>query len=162
MLNIEINSMENRVSGWLKFFLWVGVGLGALLSVVTFLVQISDLGWFLSLLYFVQIASLVAIAILTIKAFYRGQTNAVSLAMTYIAMIVIDGAISLLFACTSGDSSTLTSGIKQFVWAAIWFAFLRFSSDVKQLIPAESRTWQKTEKVLLAVYATASFIFVLL
>lgn len=153
--------MKNRISGWLKFFLWVGVGLGALLSVVTFLAQISDLGWFLSLLYFVQIASLAAIAILTIKAFYRGQTNAVSLAMTYIVMIVIDGAISLLFACAFGDSSALTSCIKQFVWAAVWFAFLRLSSDVRQHVPVESRTWQKTEKGVLAVYAAASFLFVL-
>lgn len=39
---------EKSISGWLAFFLWVGVGLGALISVIMCKVSIDTLQFFFS------------------------------------------------------------------------------------------------------------------
>ena len=81
---------EKSISGWLAFFLWVGVGLGALISAIMGVAQTfgQGFGWLFSSTYLIMIVSLLVIATLTIIAFYKRKSNAVSLATTYIAMIV--------------------------------------------------------------------------
>jgi len=59
---------EKSISGWLAFFLWVGVGLGALISVIMGLAQTfgQGFGWFFTSTYLIMMGSLLVTAILTI------------------------------------------------------------------------------------------------
>ena len=73
---------EKSISGWLAFFLWVGVGLGALIAVIMGLAQTfgQGFGWFFTSTYLIMMGSLLVTAILTIIAFYKRNSNAVALA----------------------------------------------------------------------------------
>ena len=73
---------EKSISGWLAFFLWVGVGLGALISVIMGLAQtfVQGFGWFFTSNYLIMMCSVLVTAILTIIAFYKRNSNAVALA----------------------------------------------------------------------------------
>ena len=87
--------------------------------------------------------SLLVTAILTIIAFYKRKSNAVSLATTYIAMIVLDGVMSIIIAVVSEDSSMYPQAFRQLCWGAIWFSYLRQSSKVELIIPILTRSWNK-------------------
>ena len=65
------------VSGWLAFFLWIGVGVGAIGSCILAIASLKDAGltFTTSLIYFFYIGSLVTTAVLTIKAFYQKAPN---------------------------------------------------------------------------------------
>lgn len=145
---------EKNISGWLAFFLWFGVGWGAFTSVIMGLAQTIGLGfgWFYLSAYSIIIASLLVTAILTITAFYGGKSNAVSLATTYIAMIVLDGVSSLIIAIICDDSSYIPFVVRQFCWGAVWLIYLRSSSKVELIVPVLTRTWNKLEKFILALY----------
>jgi hypothetical protein len=149
------------ISGWLAFFLWVGIGVGAIASSVIGIVQIFNegFGWLFSTIYLISIVTLVAIAIYAIIAFYRRKSNAVSLARTYIAMIVLDGVLSIVISVLLDDSSLFPQAIRQFVWAAIWFAFLQNSTNVQEIIPVQSRSWNGFEKIVLIIYIVTLCLF---
>ncbi len=153
---------ENKsISGWLAFFLWVGIGVGSIVSAIMGLTHVFNegFGWIFSTIYLVSIFSLVVIAIYAIIAFYRRKTNAVALATTYIAMIALDGVLSVIIAVLLDDSSMFPSAIRQFGWAVIWFTFLQKSENVEDLIPVLSRTWKRFEKVVLVIYIVAISLF---
>lgn len=154
---------EKSISGWLAFFLWVGVGLGALISVIMGLAQTfgQGFGWFFTSTYLIMMGSLLVTAILTIIAFYKRNSNAVALATTYIAMIVLDGVMSLVIAAVSEDSSMYPQAFRQLCWGAIWFSYLRQSSKVELIVPILTRTWNKLEKFILALYILSLSIFTL-
>ena len=56
---VEVFEEEKNISGWLAFFLWVGVGLGAFISVIMGLAQTLGQGFGLmfSSLYLLMLAS---------------------------------------------------------------------------------------------------------
>lgn len=155
---IERENQETlTVSGWLAFFLWVGVGLGAVGSCIFAIASLKDAGltFGTSFIYFFYIGSLVATAVLAIKAFYQKAPNAVALAKTYIAMIAIDGVVSVSNFVILNDDSMLVSALRSFVWAGIWFTYLSSSTHVANMIPKSTRLWKLTEKILLSIYALA-------
>ena len=92
-------------------------------------------------------------AVLTIKAFYKRASNAVALAKTYIAMIAIDGLVNIANCIIINDNSDWVAAIRSFIWAAIWFSYISNSTHVENMIPKSIRTWNITEKILIAVYA---------
>lgn len=143
-----------KVSGWLAFFLWVGVGLGALLSVINTLTVLFDYNFsnLYRLLGMGNIACLAIIAVMTISAFYNRKSNAVSLALTYVAMIALDGIAFLAITAIVGGDIFTGSTVRQFVWAGIWGSYILSSSRVAELIPNKQRTWNKLEKLLLGLY----------
>ena len=153
---------SKRISGWLAFFLWVGLGGGGLVSLIYGISYVVDegMGIFFSILYFATIISLFVTAIYAIWAFYNKRTNAVSAAKTYIVMIVLDGIIGLLLGRILKDGEWVPY-IRQFVWAAIWYSFLMKSEDVDFIIPKESRTKGKVEKTTLSVYIGAIVLLLL-
>ena len=157
----EVYEENKSVSGWLAFFLWVGIGVGALVSAVMGVVQILNEGyvWLFSSISMVAIFSIVVIAIYAIIAFYRRKSNAVALATTYIVMIALDGVLSIVIATLLDDESMFPQAIRQFVWAAIWFTFLQKSNNVEELIPKHSRTWNRFEKMVLAIYIVSISLF---
>ena len=152
-----------KVSGWLAFFLWVGVGLGALVSMIqnfNILVD-SELPILYNLLVVSNVACLVTIAILTIIAFYKRKNNAVSLALTYIAMITISGVLSLVINVIADDYANIIPAIRSLVWAGIWCTYIFVSSQVSELIPKATRRWNKLEKLLLGLYILFDILIVI-
>ena len=142
------------ISGWLSLFLWIGIGVGAICSCIITFGEIAGYG-FSPVFVILSIGTLLPlcmIAFLTIKSFYRQETNAVSLAKTYIAMIAIDGIFQILIGVIVGDSSGALGIVRSFGWSFVWFAYLVTSSKVENRIPSETRDWKKTEKVLLGIY----------
>jgi hypothetical protein len=143
-----------KVSGWLAYFLWIGIGCGAILTIISTLISYSDfiitpLWGFLLFLY---LLCYVVCAVLTIKAFYKRQTNAVSLARTYIAMLVIDLVTTLIIYAIVDDFTEIYHCVRSFIWACIWFSYLSLSERVKDMIPSITRTWKMTEKMLLVIF----------
>ena len=156
---IQNNSQTSTtISGWLTFFLWVGVGLGAVVGCVRNIVELTNIGWTpLSILIFTgYLGSMVIAAVLTIIAFYQRKPNAVSLAVTYIAMIALDGILQIAMYTVIVDDSGAWDIIRPFVWATIWFSYLMVSKQVKELIPTKMRRWMPIEKILLVVYVGSS------
>ena len=157
----EPDEEDKRISGWLAFFLWGGVGAGAVISTATNLMEFLSQGYnatitTLGLLYtFILLAT----AVYTIVAFLRRDSNAVALAKTYIAMIFLDGVTLLAFSIISDDKSLIYDAIRQFLWAAGWFLFLITSNKVKVIIPKEIRTYRAVEKILLIAYAAVAITF---
>ena len=157
---MEQNLLQNNpqqpkpISGWLTFFLWVGVGLGAIVSCIRTLVELADIGWtpFSILVFTGYLGSLILVAILTIIAFYQRKENAVSLAITYIAMIALDGVLQIAVAAIIDDDTMLKDIFRSFVWSITWFTYLMCSKQVKEQIPEETRKWKPTEIILLVVY----------
>ena len=148
------------VSGWLAFFLWIGVGGGAVWSVIFTIASLKGIGltFSTSLLYFFYIGSLLATAIFTIKSFYQKAPNAVALAKTYIAMIAIDGCVSVANGIILNEDSMLVGALRSFIWAAIWFSYISNSTHVANMIPKQTRVWKVPEKILLAIYALSCIV----
>lgn len=97
---IELNSRESGIRGWLAFFIWVGVIGGAVGSVIIGIRLLTEntFGLAYSIVYGIMLAVLMLTAVLTCIAFYSRSSNAVSLAKTYIVMIALDG-ISYAIIC---------------------------------------------------------------
>lgn len=114
---------SKSVSGWLAFFLWVGIGLGAAATLTLSIIEVRNNGYGLGLSLVTLIPSLAiaVIAIDAIVAFYFRRTNAVALAKTYIAMIVLDGVVALILSIVLKDSSAFPQATRQFILSAIWF-----------------------------------------
>lgn len=104
------------------------------------------------LLASLSVVCLMITAILTIKAFYQKAPNAVALAKTYIAMIAIDGILSIVIYVLLSDSALLMQAVRSLIWAAIWFSYILLSTRVENMIPISIRKWNTTEKVLIVLY----------
>lgn len=152
------------VSGWLALFLWVGVGLGALISCLSTVMVLAngESVLFTSLMAELSSVCLVVTAVLTIKAFYQKAPNAVALAMTYIAMIALDALAWIAFCIILDDTTLLYVAARSLIWALIWLSYLLMSDHVENMIPRSTRTWKMTEKILLALYALSYFLIILI
>lgn len=152
------------VSGWLGFFLWIGIGLGMVISVVRTIAELSGTGFStlataIMVFYF---GSMVVTGIMAITAFYKRWPNAVSLAMTYIAMIALDAVMQIFLMTLMEDDEGWKDVIRSFGWAAIWGTFLMVSEQVKERIPQHIRQWKSVEKILLIVYIVSGVSFCVL
>ena len=149
-----------RILFWLGFFLWMGVAGGTTMSIFSTFVEMTknDYSPLFVSLSIIEIATFALIAVMTINAFLRRRPNAVALATTYIAMVVLDGIISIIISDLAEDTQFLKDGIREVVWGCIWFAFLRTSNNVKTMIPVEKRTWETFEKVIITIYVVVSTI----
>lgn len=149
-----MNDEDHTIGGWLALFLWLGIGGGALMSVVTTCLSFSDylLSTWLVIAQLVMLLCLCTIAVSTIVAFYKRQPNAKALAYTYIATIAMDGifAIVMYFAITDVPESNIVLSIRSILWSVIWGAYLAGSTRVENIVP-KPRTWQMFEKILAGV-----------
>jgi hypothetical protein len=158
----ERQTKENlTISGWLALFLWLGIGGGSIGTIIFTLASFSGLSItpLLGIILFIYLLCYVVCAVLTIKAFYKRENNAVSLARTYIAMVFIDIILSLVIIFITDDFSYLPMTVRSFVWGIIWFSYLSFSERVKEIIPPITRTWEKTEKIILIIFTVISLAF---
>lgn len=150
----ESRERSKSVSGWLAFFLWVCLGIGSALTLIIAITQVVnyDLGWIYSFVTLSVALIVVVIAISAIMAFYSRKTNAVALAKTYIAMVALDGMVSVILSIVLKDSSMYPQGVRQLIWSAVWFTYLLESERVADLIPQGTRTWESFEKTMLIVF----------
>ena len=144
---------ENDISGWLAVFLWLGLFGGAILSVGSSIFNnVFGQGWFVAILQVLYLLPLVLSAFFAIYAFYKRKLNAVSLAKTYITMIYMDAALTLVSLIILEDPSIIMWSIRNFIWASIWLTYLQQSEKVRIVIPENMRAWKAPEKILLAIF----------
>lgn len=146
---------EEKVSGWLTVFLWLGLGGGSIMTLVNILPSLKMFSPLVSTLFCIMGFSAIITAIAAIYAFYRKKPNAVSLALTYIAMVAIDGVMTLVLARIIEDRSLDAIAFRSFIWSGIWLAYVLCSDKVKTLIPSETRRWGGFEKMTLVVYVAS-------
>lgn len=143
------------ITGWLAFFLWVGVGVGGAVSLCMMLKDIFTNDY--SLFYiFLRAGSTLLLAVMAayaIRAFYRRLPDAVAAARTYIVMVLLDGVVGLLIAIAYADSVAAVAVFRQFVWVLVWSAYLSRSVRVRELFPPAGRCWRLVEKYALALFS---------
>ena len=150
---------ENEIGGWLSVFLWIGLGGGALMSLINILSQISPLRPLYAFILLATGACLVCIAVAAIVAFLKRKPNAVALAKTYVAMIAIDAAVSFVSFLALDDQTALMPALRSLMWSCIWFTYLCCSTRVEAVIPKSTRVWNGFEKLVLCIYIAANVIF---
>ena len=153
-----VNEEKPEIGGWLAVFLWVGLGVGALVSLFNILPQIGLLTPVYVLVLLLIAGTIVTVAVSTIVAFIKRKPNAVALAKTYIAMIAFDAVLSFINYGLFDEQDALKPGLRSITWACIWFAYLCRSTRVAALIPKETRVWKGFEKLLLCVNMGANVI----
>ena len=149
---LKFDEEEEKIGGWMAFFLWVGIGLGLVVSTVRVFSQLFDQATgritdFLSVLY---LALFVLIGVKAIVAFYRKKENAVPLAMTYCIMVALDAFGILGVSLVSGQSGPWFLVFRNILWACIWVSYLCLSEDVKERFPKHERKWRPMEKIVLS------------
>lgn len=151
---IELNSRESGIRGWLAFFIWVGVIGGAVGSVIIGIRLLTEntFGLAYSIVYGIMLAVLMLTAVLTCIAFYSRSSNAVSLAKTYIVMIALDGISYAIICMLTRNTFEIAQVFRQILWSIIWYSFLIKSQDVGNQFPVDRRKWGVTEKILLSIY----------
>lgn len=142
------------ITGWLAFFLWVGLGGGGVVSLFTTITDIASNQYslFYTLLHGGTTLILFSVACYAIWAFHNRRSNAVAVAKTYIAMVLIDGIFGVAAALIVADSELVTAAMRSLVWVAVWYSYLRRSTQVEEFIPSYSRSWGKAEKYALVLF----------
>jgi hypothetical protein len=154
---------RESISGWLVVFLYLGLGFGSVGTIIYNLASV--LGQGLNVPYTLLLLTPAILIFITgisaIVAFHKRRPNAVSLAKTYIAMIVLDGLAGILIAIISEEYASTVEFLRQFIWAGIWFTYLIVSKKVEAVIPPATRVWDKFEKALLGGFvAVMTFIII--
>lgn len=165
---------DDSISGWLAFFLYVVVGAGAILGVIATFSLFGNLSMLtmhlpydttIKLLILLPMAYSViplAIAIATIVAFSKRDSNAVSLANTYLATSAIYGVVLLILSAIieAKESSIPSIAVAELIWCGLWLLYLTTSHKIAVIIPRAKRTWKSFEKCLLlaAIALAACFI----
>lgn len=151
---------KDEIGGWLSVFLWIGLGGGALMSLINMFSQINLLNPLYAFILLATGACLLCIAVAAIVAFFKRKPNAVALAKTYIAMIAVDAAVSFVSFSVLEDPESLAAALRSLVWSGIWFTYLCRSTRVEAVIPKSTRVWKSFEKFVLCIYVAANVVFV--
>ena len=149
--NLKDDDDDQKISGWLAFFLWVGIGLNLLVSFVQALFQPNML---IGLLY---VSIFAVIGIKAIVAFYKRQENAVPLAVTYCLM----NAMNAIYVGVMGSILGLWTVFSGLLWSGIWLTYLKASYLVRDLFPVLERRWHKLEKYTLVALVTFYVVLVM-
>ena len=165
---------DDSISGWLAFFLYVVVGAGGVLgatittslfgktSILTMFLPEGE--WLTLMLILPIIYSLIplALSIAAIVAFNKKESNAVSLASTYLATSAIYGIVLLILSAIieAKESSIPSIAVAELIWCGLWLLYLATSHKIAVIIPRAKRTWKSFEKCLLlaAIALAACFI----
>ncbi len=150
----EEYAKDPGISGWLAFFLAVGVGVSAVISLFRAIAELGsgEVGSVFGVLYAGYMLAYLITAVYTITAFVKRLPNAVAVAKTYIGMIFLEGVLLIISCVLSDNNESLTNGIRNLIWAVTWFSYLEASTQVQTLIPPETRKWGGWEKLLGGLY----------
>ena len=155
---IDYPDPNEHIHGWLGFLLF-SMGLGGLFSAIypIFTYNVEEYGsHFLALTDVFFGVMLLALAIYSIYAFLKKKPNAVYLTKVYIIAVFVSNIIVLL----SGEFEETGIGsmprlIRSLIWSIIWFLYLNFSEQVKNIIPKSYRKLFSRD-----YYITAAFVIV--
>lgn len=134
---------EDKIEGWMAFFLWAGIGLGIIISIF----QAFSSASIVSVLLYISIFAVVGIK--AIWAFYKRKENAVPLATTYCILVGMDAIFAALLNLTTNDSGLWGQVIRGLLWSGIWITYLYCSDSVKSRFPESTRKWHRFEKIVL-------------
>lgn len=133
----------DKIKGWMAFFLWAGIGLGVIISIVQSFFSNSILS---SLLY---VSIFAVVGYKAIRAFYKRKENAVPLAITYCVMIGMDACFIAILNLITNDSGLWGQVLRGVIWSGIWLTYLYHSDSIKWRFPEITRKWHKFEKITL-------------
>lgn len=153
-IQAEEQPSDEDIHGWLQFFLYVVLPFNALLIFVEGIKEYSadPDGWVLCFQFGLG-ALFSVIAILTIKAFHRRDTDAVFLAKTFVVSVFVINVFALCIADSADFSGEdIFELVKGLIWCVIWFSFLCCSEQVKRLIPKSSRKTRTRDWVVIAAF----------
>lgn len=154
----EYLKQNTKIQGWLSFFCFI-IALGGLISaiypIVTFDLCDYSGSYVLGMVDVIPGILLFVLAIMTIVALYRRDTDAIFLAKTYVIACFASNFLVIL----SGDYEANGIGglpqiIRSLIWCGIWFIYLHKSNQVRKVIPSGYRKTKKRDWYLLG-----SFIF---
>lgn len=149
----DVPAEDEKIEGWMAFFLWAGIGLGVIVSVFQAFFSPSILS---SLLY---ISIFAAVGIKAIWAFYKRKENAVPLAITYCIMIGMDAIFLAISNLITNEAGLWGQVLRRVIWTAIWLTYLYESDSVKCRFPESTRKWHRFEKI--AIW-TLSIIYIVI
>lgn len=152
----EDRPSDEPISGWLALFLYMGIGGGILITLisnlVTYLTTPTSLFTWFDMAYFAIFA---VTGIMTIIGFFRRWPDAVALAKTFVVMTFLSGLV-LLF------TGEFQEGLRPVVWGVIWFIFLCCSAKVDRIIPPSFRKMSRRCWILIVLGVATlvtSFVF---
>ncbi len=159
-----LESEYYQIGGWLAFFLWVGIGGGAIMSIIALIGIWNYLIGIPCILssYVIFTLCILYIAIATIIAFYQRKNYAVPLAYIWVSLNGLASVFGfLMYAVLSKEMSgnahsatILVESIRGIVWVLIWGSFIAGSERIKNIIPKPYH-WRKVDWTILGVYTLA-------
>lgn len=148
IVNIPAKTEDDKIGGWMAFFLWCGIGLGLVTSLLRCFADGGDIFAYVYVLLFV------IVGIKAIIAFYKKKENAVPLATTYCILVAMDAVFLMSWNLIFDIHDSWGLVVRNVIWASIWLTYLYCSYDVAERLPKESRVWHKFEKYVLGAVAS--------
>ena len=151
-----VQASDETPSGWLAFFLYWALPIGAIGSLIINIASYSaeDLGY-VDVGLSAALAVLVAIAIFR---FVKHKPDAVILAKTY---LIVCFAINLLVLIGGEvESSAMTKLVRSLISGVAWFWYLTASEQVKRIIPKATRKFTSLSKWVIGVFVAIPLLFI--
>lgn len=153
----EYLKQNTQIHGWLTFFCFI-IALGGFISAIHPIATFdAELYGFAACMSDVSFGlALFVLAIITIVAFCRRDTDAVFLAKTYVVACFVSNILSLAFGDPVGSSSQVMGRL---LWGVVWFLYLIFSRQVEEVIPPDYRKTKVRDWYLLGALIVLPFFF---
>jgi hypothetical protein len=161
---VELPDPNQSIKGWLVFFL-CSIGLGGVISAVfpIFTYNVSEYGesHFFAIGDVVLGVLLLALSCYTIYSFSKRKPNAVFLGKMYVIIVFATNVISLIggeFETTGLGS--LTQVVRGLIWCVVWYLYLTFSTQVKEIIPKSYRKVFNRDYYIIAAFVVVPLLFI--
>ena len=144
-----------EIGGFLSFYLFVaGVGgVGSLIAQLTNINLSVDYAGskILAAADILLILLYAGVCFYTIYAFVKRRSNAVSLAIIQLSMLVLMNGLNLIVGDTDGSFKIGSTSqlVVSLIWSVVFFVYLLTSERVKDLIPKETRRLYKADKIVI-------------
>lgn len=141
--SVELPDPNQRIHGWLLWML-IAIGLGGLASaimpILTYNVEEYSGSHILAMTDVLLGFILLLLGIYTVYSFIRRKPNAIFLGKMYWVVVFVTNLLGLMsgeFEASSYGSLRLI--VRSLMWSGIWFVYLSFSEQVKDIIPKSYR-----------------------
>ncbi len=161
--SVILPDTNQSIKGWLTFFLFsIGLGgiINAIFPIATYNVAEYSGSHFLALTDVVLGIMMLLLASYAIYSFVKRKPNAVFLGKMYVIIVFATNFLSLLggeFEETGFGS--ITQVIRGLIWGVIWFLYLTFSKQVKEIIPKFYRKILNRDYYIIAAFVFIPLLF---